>query len=138
MSVPFAQSSPNQAVLALRPDVVATVLDDAAVLLDLETKYFYQLNASGWALVQLFEAGASTDDVEAQAKRWGAPATETRRFIDELCAARLLEPIDDEPIASESGIVPPQPWTPPTVERQAEPLHQVIVSAFDPSIPMAE
>ena len=40
--------------LTLRPDVVATVLEDGAVLLDLETKYFYSVNPSGWAILQLF------------------------------------------------------------------------------------
>ena len=93
--------SPTQEMLSLRPDVVATGLDAGAVLLDLDTKYFYALNASGWALVQLFEAAASFDEARAFALACGAPDGDG-------------------------------------VERQAEPLQQVIVSAFDPSIPLAE
>ena len=38
---------------AFRPDVVATVLDDGAILLDLETKFFYELDATAWALASL-------------------------------------------------------------------------------------
>jgi hypothetical protein len=32
----------------------------------------------------------------------------------------------------------PGPWAPPTLQKQAEPLQRVIVSAFDPSVPLAE
>lgn len=137
-SVPTPRLPAAHAVLALRSDVVATVLDDAAVLLDLETTYFYTLNASGWALVQLFEAGAPVDDVETQAQRWGANPGEARRFVDELWTSGLLEPVGDALFASSAPIEPPQPWMPPTVDRQAEPLHQVVVNAFDPWIPVAE
>ncbi len=34
----------DEAAFRLRPDVVATVLDGGALLLDLESKYFYLLN----------------------------------------------------------------------------------------------
>jgi hypothetical protein len=126
-------------MLSLRPDVVATVLDDGAVLLDLDSKFFYALNSSGWALVQLFEAGASLNDVRAFATASGAPDDESvEDFMSQLCDYGLLEPLMLEsmpaPPAPETGIA----WVTPTVERQAQPLQKVIVSAFDPSIPLAE
>ena len=126
-------------MLSLRADVVATVLDEGAVLLDLETKYFFALNASGWALVQLFESGASMDDARAYTMASGAPSDDSvDQFLTRLCEYALFEPA----IGHCSGGVPDpltgSAWLAPTVERQAEPLQTVIVSAFDPSIPLAE
>ena len=59
------------ATWALRPDVVATVVEDGAVLLDLESKYFYSVNATGWAMLRLFEAGATREHAEERCKGWG-------------------------------------------------------------------
>lgn len=122
----------------LRPDVVATILDHGALLLDLESKYFYLLNPSGWAITQLFEEGASMEHALAQARAWGAPESDilgVRQTIERLRAERLIEPSAGP--ANVSG-TKPEPWVPVTFERQAEPLQKVIVSAFDPSIPLAE
>lgn len=127
------------AVLALRPDVVATVLDDGAVLLDLETKFFYTLNGSGWALTRLFEYGATTAGVERIAAEWGAGEDDAvRRFVAALRAYGLIEELGEGEEADVTVVAAPSPWSAPTVERQAEPLQRVIVSAFDPSIPLAE
>src|SRR5262245_56392860 len=52
--------------LSLQPHVVTTVIDDGAVLFDLETKYFYRLNATGWAMVKMFEDGATVEQVRSQ------------------------------------------------------------------------
>ena len=122
----------------LRPDVVATVLDHGALLLDLESKYFYLLNPSGWAVTQLFEEGASIDHALDRARAWGAPDTDldgVRGALQQMIGERLLEP--SASVANVAGEAPPE-WLPMTVERQAEPLQRVIVSAFDPSIPLAE
>jgi hypothetical protein len=123
---------------ALRPDVVATVLDEGALLLDLETKYFYLLNRSGWAVTQLFEEGASLDHVANLCRAWGASDADVQQVeatVDEMIRERLLEPAAMD--AAPSGEAP-QVWEPIRFERQAEPLQRVIVSAFDPSIPLAE
>jgi Coenzyme PQQ synthesis protein D (PqqD) len=107
------------------------------VLLDLESKYFYALNASGWAIVQLFESGISVDAAQAQARAWAAPDDgRIEHFIAQLQRYGLLEsarPLPDEPKIEWHG-----PWTAPSIERQAEPLQNIMVSAFDPSIPLAE
>ena len=42
------------------------------LLLDLESKYFYLLNPSGWAMTQLFERPASIDHVVERCREWGA------------------------------------------------------------------
>jgi hypothetical protein len=123
---------------ALRPDVVATILDHGALLLDLESKYFYLLNPSGWAVTQLFEEGASLDHAVGRVRAWGggeADVASVRDLIERLRGERLIEPAAT--LANVSG-TKPEPWEPVTFERQAEPLQKVIVSAFDPSIPLAE
>lgn len=122
---------------ALRPSVVATVIEDGAVLLDLQTKYFYQLNASAWAIVQLFESDCVTrSSVENQCREWGAQDLEpVRALLDTLEADRLVDAGD--PVAATAPKFD-RPWLAPRVERQAEPLQRLVTTAFDPSIPLAE
>jgi hypothetical protein len=122
----------------LRDDVVATVLDYGALLLDLDSKYFYLLNPSGWAIAQLFEDGATVDHTLTRARTWGAPDADVdgvRAFVEKMLGDGLLETADAP--ANVDG-EPPATWEPVRIERQAEPLQKVIVSAFDPSIPLAE
>jgi hypothetical protein len=121
----------------LRSSVTAAVLDSGAVLLDLESKYFYALNASGWAITQLVESGTSVDAAKAQARAWGWPDDgSVEGFIAQLQGFGLLE---SSPSAAEAPEVEWHgSWTAPSIERQAEPLQNVMVSAFDPSIPLAE
>jgi hypothetical protein len=122
----------------LRDDVVATVLDHGALLLDLDSKYFYLLNPSGWAVTQLFEDGAAIDHVVERATSWGATGADidgVRSSIGEMLSERLLEPTNAPANAAGEA---PAVWEPVTFQRQAEPLQKVIVSAFDPSIPLAE
>lgn len=122
---------------SLRSTVTCAVLDNGAVLLDLESKYFYALNASGWAIAQLFESGMSVDAAQARARVWGAPPDGSiGDFIAQLHGFGLLElggPPADAPAVGWDG-----PWITPSIERQSEPLQNIMVSAFDPSIPLAE
>ena len=79
----------------LRSSIVPTVYGDGALLLDLNTKYFYHLNASGWAIVQLIEnSAASTGTILKRCGQWGATsedAAEIWRFLDDLHSFGLLE-----------------------------------------------
>lgn len=123
-------------IIALRPDVIATVIDEGALLLDLDSKYFYALNESAWALVHLLEDGATPEAVRAYAQRAGAPDDgAVEALLEALCTYDLLEPGET---AGELPEPPAGTWCAPTIARQAEPLQRVIVSAFDPSIPLAE
>ncbi|MHB8144739.1 MAG: PqqD family peptide modification chaperone [Vulcanimicrobiaceae bacterium] len=124
---------------SLQPHVVATVVEDGAVLLDLETKYFFQLNEPAWAIVQLFEAGgASQEAIEETCRSWGATDADVpavRALLSRLHEEYLVGSAESE------DLVPAPfrgPWSTPTIERQAEPLHTLVTSAFDPSIPLAE
>jgi hypothetical protein len=130
-------STSTSSLMSLRSTISAGVIDDGAVLLDLESKYFYVLNGTGWAITRLFESGASVDDALRTARQWGAPDdASVTAFITQLKEFDFFEPAGSPETAEEvpwSG-----PWTAPTVERQAEPLQNVMVTAFDPSIPLAE
>ena len=130
--------SATGAAFAMRPDVVATILDHGALLLDLDSKYFYLLNPSGWAVTQLFEDGATVGHALERAHAWGAAEADleaVREMVDQLIGERLIEPATT--VQNAPG-APPQTWQAVSLERQAEPLQRVIVSAFDPSIPLAE
>lgn len=131
--------NPEQEILALRPDVVVTVLEREAVLLDLEEKYFYSVNASGWAIVQLFERGISRAGVLEQCRRWGAingDATAIESFLDAVIGDRLVVP--GGAAGRTDDIAPAGAWEAPRIEKHKEPLHKIVVSAFDPSIPLVE
>ena len=128
---------------ALRPDVVATLLDEGAVLLDLDSKYFYRLNRTGWLVVQCFESGATLDEVKAYCERLGATASDApaiATLLDLLTQDRLIEV---SPELAADPVTGPQgdrtaTWSTPTIEKQSEPLQRVIISAFDPSVPLVE
>lgn len=123
-----------------RPDVVATVLEDGALLLDLETKYFYRLNETGWAIAQLFENGATLGDIASYARMLQAPASDQLAIdslIDTLVRENLIVPYDG-PSHQADDRPRDASWSTPTIERQAEPLQRVIISAFDPSVPLVE
>jgi len=133
----FPSIAMGEKTYTLRSSVIATVVEDGAVLLDLQTKYFYQLNRSAWAIVQLFEtAAASREQIEAQCRAWGA--------TDMTGVAQLLQLLESEALV-EAGT--PQTvdvpsyhgaWEAPVMARQAEPLQRLVSTAFDPSIPLAE
>jgi hypothetical protein len=129
----------HTATIALRPDIVATVLEDGAVLLDLETKYFYSVNPPGWAILQLFETGASPAQVMDRCRGWGqtqAAEAATMKFIDYLIEDRLVtagaSPLPTQEVEWEGD------WSPPHIEKHREPLQRIMTSAFDPTLPLAE
>ena len=123
--------------LSLRKDVVASVLEDGAVLLDLETKYFYSINSTGWALLQLLEGGATSDEIRTQCAAWGASdLSAVSRFIKDLVRENLVVPTRDQ--GTKKKVVLNASWTPPALEKHKEPLQRIMTNAFDPSIPLAE
>lgn len=123
--------------VGMSADVVATVLGHGAVLLDLRSKYFYRVNASGWAILQLAEDGTALQDVKDQCRQWGSQDdTPIDEFISQLTTHAILERRD---VAGRGAAVKFEgPWEKPHIERQPQPLQRVIISAFDPSIPLAE
>ncbi len=124
--------------VGMNPAFVATVVEDGAVLLDLDSKYFYSLNSSAWAILQLAESSAVLRErIVDTCRSWGAPgASEVEAFLDKLCEFGILEESEDAGAAVEVSF--DREWVAPVVTRQAEPLQSVVTSAFDPSIPLAE
>lgn len=125
--------------LVLRPDVVATVIEDGAVLLDLETKYFYTVNHAGWAILQMFEAGTTRAQVEATCQKWGATADDTHPIANilDLIIGDKLVTLTDFPVADPIPELT-YPWSSPTIEKSREPLQRIMKSPFDPTLPLAE
>jgi hypothetical protein len=125
-------------ILKLREDVVVTALEREAVMLDLATKYFYSLNPSAWAITQLFEGGSTRDAAASQAVAWGADPdlNEVTSFIDKLFAERLI--VVDGSSTFEVDATFSGDWSAPKLEKHKEPLQRVMISAFDPTLPLAE
>jgi hypothetical protein len=138
-------TEPQTRTYIFRPDVVATVLNDGAVLLDLDTKYFYRLNRTGWMIAQLFEAGTNASAAWQRCLGWGACETD-KAAVEALCETLIRERLVEEApegdgadaAAGADEVSNGAAWTSPTIERQAEPLQKVIISAFDPSVPLVE
>ena len=131
-------SLPDQ-ILYLRTDVVATVIEGDAVLLDLQSKYFYSANNSAWAVLQLFEAGATPAQVHTQAAVWSGlavTATGVEPLVELLIAEGLLTR-DGTPLPT-GDIRPDGDWRSPELEKHREPLYRIMTSAFDPTLPLAE
>jgi hypothetical protein len=125
-------------VLVLRPEVVATVVEDGAVLLNLDTNDFYEVNHSGWAIVQLFESGARRADVLQRCAQWGAAADDAgvAAFLDVLIGDVLVVP--SEWPAADADVALAAAWSAPTIEKAPEALQRIVRSPFDPTLPLAE
>ena len=126
-------------LLGLRADVVSAVLDDGAVLLDLATKYFYSVNSPGWAIVQLFENGATIEEAKARCRSWSGEQQSgdaVDRFIETLVADKLVTRVTDH--ARRQNVTVKDKWVSPIIEKHKQPLQRVMTSAFDPSIPLVE
>lgn len=125
--------------IVLRESVVVTVIEDGAVLFDLESKYFFRLNQPAWAIVQLFECDPATiDEIDKTAQQWGAQPGDSsiQSLVAELKEHGLV-------VAAPAGGVRGDfhfagPWSEPRMECQKEPLQKIVTNAFDPSVPLAE
>jgi hypothetical protein len=129
----------SENILTLSSDVVVTVLEDGAVLLELQTKFFYSVNASGWAIVQMLENGASRQQVLDKCANWGAPADHTdgiHAFLDLFEKDCLVDVASGDTMDITLSL--DGSWVMPTVDKHKEPLQKIMVSAFDPSLPLAE
>jgi hypothetical protein len=137
--------------LNLNPDVVCSPLDDGGVLFDLATKQYFALNASALAIWKFLEDGGSMDAVEsalqsapsgAPASRLADPTISVRKFAQALVDHELatLAPgagsiTETRPMALTDL---PRPWVPPSLAPHGRPLAQVILSPFDPTVPVPE
>jgi hypothetical protein len=147
---------------APHPSVVCTVLDNGGVLLHLDTKYYYSLNATGMLVWSLLESGAKNLEKEIARRFPNEPARDEALevFLGEMEREQLLCPANGDPTGSdvpENGTHRPsgaQPgvdsgpacpvietsaeWSPPRLIRHDVPLNQILSNPFDPSVPLAE
>ncbi len=132
------QSQSDQCRWRLRSDVVSTVLNDGAVILDLRSKYFFSANSTALAIIQMFEAGATQAEVLGASGKWGAngdtPAV--HQLIEQIISEGLLEPASASTCAAPE--IPVMSWVVPVLSKHKEPLQRIMVSAFDPGMPLAE
>lgn len=131
-------SEKEAGVLVLRPEIVATVIEEGAVLLNLDTNDFYEVNGSGWAILQLFEGGTTLAQARQRCQQWGAAADDAAvtTFLDVLINDVLIAP--SEWPASTAEITPTTPWSAPVIEKAPEALQRIVRSPFDPTLPLAE
>ncbi len=129
----------SEATILLGANVVSTIVDEGAVLLDLDSKYFYTVNRSGQAIVAMLEDGVTERDILARCADWGMPDThrgDVEAFLARLGDDRLIE--TGAGGGATTAVSLAAAWEPPTIERQREPLQRIMASAFDPSLPLAE
>ena len=125
-------------VLVLRREVVATVIEEGAVLLNLDTNDFYEVNGSGWAILQLFEGGTTLEHARQRSQEWGAGADDAAvaAFLNVLVKDALVAP--SEWPAATADVAPIAAWSAPLIEKAPEALQRIVRSPFDPTLPLAE
>ena len=132
-------------------EVVYTNLEDGAVLLHLETRFYYSLNEVGQAIWRLLDSAESLEDLlqklVAEYEVGTQQATESvSKFLQELESEQLTIPyqkaMDERP--HEGSIKAPtpsqqkKPFVEPELIKHDEPLHEVVMNPFDPQLPLAE
>ena len=130
--------------IEISPDVVFSDLLDGGVLFDLNSKQYFALNTSGSIVWKVLESGGRLDSLEGRL-RTIYPTQDTRdpfglqAFAEALRRAALATTADigtnGEVMQAESL---PTEWTLPSIERHGNPLAEVILSPFDPTVPIPE
>ena len=83
---------------ARSPSAVCTELEDGAVLLNLDSKYYYNLNETGLRIWQILEKPSSpgqiTEKLVSEYKvDWDKASASVSRMLEELNNERLILPI---------------------------------------------
>jgi len=127
------------AELTLNPDVVCSALPEGGVLLHLETKQYFALNATGLLVWQFLEDGGTIADLRAGLR--DDEVADVEAFAGTLVSHGLAG-YDGAHTAGSTSPVPallrPSAWQPPSVTPHGRPLAQVILSPFDPTVPIPE
>jgi hypothetical protein len=130
-------------------EVVATELEEGAVLLNIETGFYYSLNEPGAEIWRGLDAAADPNVLAERLRRrfeveHARAQTAATAFVAELEREGLVVPGDgvEEPMPSPWGMRGPagerQPFAEPELLKHDEPLHEVSMSPFDPQLPLAE
>lgn len=132
------------------PEVVCTELEGGAVLLNMETRFYYSLNEIGLEIWRLIESAQDGDElVRSVLTRFEGDEARVQssvsRFVEELERERLVVAADGAVSersaapgaagAAEDGM---QRFFQPELVKHDEPLYDAITSPFDPQLPLAE
>jgi hypothetical protein len=86
----------------------------------------------------MFENGTTCAEILEASRKWGAngdtPAV--KQVIDLILSEGLAEPAS--PDAGTAPEVAVTTWVLPVLSKHNEPLQRIMVSAFDPGMPLAE
>jgi len=142
--------------LARHPEVVYTDLKDGAVLLHLETKFYYSLTDVGQSVWLLLDSTESLEELmqklmaEYEAEEGHAKGG-VSKFLQELEREQLVYPQpsgkgarapDERAREGSAGAGTPsptkRPFSEPELIKHDEPLHEVVMNPFDPQLPLAE
>jgi hypothetical protein len=129
--------------LARNPQVVCTVVEDGAVLLNMETRLYYSLNEPAldlWNLVD--QAGTPEGLAQLVSTQFAVDSQRakvtTSEFFAELERERLVGPAEGNAPAAAPAPGEKRALADPELVRHDEPLHEVTTSPFDPQLPLAE
>ncbi len=137
---------------ATNPECVCAVLEDGAVLLNLETRLYYSLNDVGLEVWRLLERGVDTSELGGRISSIFDVAAEqavgaVSSFVAHLEREGLVVPDGGAPAtptpvgagnATTTNGEGARAFVPPQLIKHEEPLHEVSSSAFDPQLPLAE
>lgn len=130
--------------ITLNPDVVCSILQDGGVLLDLETKQYFALNLTGVLVWQHLEDGGSLEALHRAVLSSAAIAPGLDTGLDAFATALVEHGLAiHAPESTPSTSQVPAPalsgaWVAPSVTPHGRPLSQVILSPFDPTVPIPE
>jgi len=131
-------------------EVVETVLEDGAVLLNLETKFYYSLNNTGYRTWQLIEeVNSSKELVHKLLLEYDSSEEEIEKsvslFLNNLQEQQLVTSQNNENQTDNSAETSvkdekseKKSFINPELIKHDEPLHEVVQNPFDPQLPLAE
>ncbi len=128
-----------------------TDLEDGAVLLHLQTRFYYSLNDVGQAIWRLLDSTESSDElVQKLIAEYeiaeGQARDKVSTFLQELEREQLTVPHEGKRAnqpereigGSHSSSPDKKPFGEPELLKHDEPLHEVVMNPFDPQLPLAE
>lgn len=119
------------------PDVLFSDMGEGGILFDLNSKQYYSLNPSAVFVWNYLEAGGELSALEAALA--GASAAGSASGLQPFAELLVREQLASHGDAPGVGASPvPDSWQEPRIEPHGNPLAEVILSPFDPTVPMPE
>ena len=121
------------------PAVVADVIDDETIIMNLESGDYFSLNSSGGAVWQLLVSGLRRDQIlTALSERYGGvpTAAEVDAFVARAIEFGLVVPGDpaaELPDADAAGVRKAPAWNPPDIAVYRD-MKELL--ALDPPLPL--